>query len=284
LALDKTGITDVVEIARCEAAKIRCGSQSGSIKVEFWSRFSSSRRKMWSSVTAAGTENGPAPPSRSKHSATLLAGHVYLLGGRNGNLPLKDLWRYSLGEFACQSLARIVQMRNAQFALIFRIFICREKNNSHNYRARQSISCGLARARARLRASFLTSTPHRIRRRAPMERGVRAGIWTGFSLINNAPLLKPTYNDANPRGDATHTIAWWFPRRSDTWINCTRRNRRAYVSDRERFSFGVSLASSVSSAESPERSNHDASRCARALDQRSESIHSRSTFGRDYKG
>lgn len=53
---------------------------------------------MWSSVTAAGTENGPAPPSRSKHSATLLAGHVYLLGGRNGNLPLKDLWRYSLGK------------------------------------------------------------------------------------------------------------------------------------------------------------------------------------------
>lgn len=53
---------------------------------------------MWSSVTAAGTENGPAPPSRSKHSATLLGGHVYLLGGRNGNLPLKDLWRYSLGK------------------------------------------------------------------------------------------------------------------------------------------------------------------------------------------
>lgn len=57
------------------------------------------RKKMWSSVTAAGTENGPAPPSRSKHSATLLAGHVYLLGGRNGNLPLKDLWRYSLGKW-----------------------------------------------------------------------------------------------------------------------------------------------------------------------------------------
>lgn len=57
---------------------------------------------MWSSVTAAGVENGPAPPSRSKHSATLLGGHVYLLGGRNGNLPLKDLWRYSLGKF-CHS-------------------------------------------------------------------------------------------------------------------------------------------------------------------------------------
>lgn len=60
--------------------------------------FKREKKRMWSSVTAAGIENGPAPPSRSKHSATLLAGHVYLLGGRNGNLPLKDLWRYSLGE------------------------------------------------------------------------------------------------------------------------------------------------------------------------------------------
>ncbi|XP_034949658.1 tip elongation aberrant protein 1-like isoform X2 [Chelonus insularis] len=59
---------------------------------------------MWSSVTAAGTENGPAPPSRSKHSATLLGGHVYLLGGRNGNLPLKDLWRYSLAESRWEEL------------------------------------------------------------------------------------------------------------------------------------------------------------------------------------
>ena len=54
-------------------------------------------RGMWSAVTP--TPDGPAPSSRSKHSATLLAGHVYLLGGRNGNLPLKDLWRYSLGEY-----------------------------------------------------------------------------------------------------------------------------------------------------------------------------------------
>ncbi|XP_016919937.2 uncharacterized protein LOC108002656 isoform X1 [Apis cerana] len=59
---------------------------------------------MWSSVTAAGTENGPAPPSRSKHSATLLSGHVYLLGGRNGNLPLKDLWRYSLADSKWEEL------------------------------------------------------------------------------------------------------------------------------------------------------------------------------------
>lgn len=60
--------------------------------------------KMWSSVTAAGSENGPAPPSRSKHSATLLSGHVYLLGGRNGNLPLKDLWRYSLADSKWEEL------------------------------------------------------------------------------------------------------------------------------------------------------------------------------------
>lgn len=66
--------------------------------LSFFPSLSRFRKKMWSSVTAAGTENGPAPPSRSKHSATLLAGHVYLLGGRNGNLPLKDIWRYSLGK------------------------------------------------------------------------------------------------------------------------------------------------------------------------------------------
>ncbi|XP_049859613.1 uncharacterized protein LOC126354200 isoform X2 [Schistocerca gregaria] len=51
---------------------------------------------MWSAVTAAA--DGSAPASRAKHSATLLGAHVYLLGGRNGNLPLKDLWRYSLAE------------------------------------------------------------------------------------------------------------------------------------------------------------------------------------------
>ncbi|GLH13366.1 Uncharacterized protein GBIM_17954, partial [Gryllus bimaculatus] len=49
---------------------------------------------MWTAV--APPADGSAPASRAKHSATLLGGHVYLLGGRNGNLPLKDLWRYSL--------------------------------------------------------------------------------------------------------------------------------------------------------------------------------------------
>lgn len=52
---------------------------------------------MWSAVTPDDI-NGPAPSARSKHSATLLAGNVYLLGGRNGNVPLKDFWKYNLGK------------------------------------------------------------------------------------------------------------------------------------------------------------------------------------------
>ncbi|KAG8300559.1 hypothetical protein J6590_073411 [Homalodisca vitripennis] len=52
--------------------------------------------RMWSAVPLS--PGGTTPPSRSKHSATLLGSYVYLLGGRNGNLPLKDLWRYSLEE------------------------------------------------------------------------------------------------------------------------------------------------------------------------------------------
>lgn len=42
---------------------------------------------------------GAAPSARAKHSATVLGEHVYVLGGRNGNLPLKDFWKYNLGKF-----------------------------------------------------------------------------------------------------------------------------------------------------------------------------------------
>ncbi|KAL0268994.1 UNVERIFIED_CONTAM: hypothetical protein PYX00_010748 [Menopon gallinae] len=51
---------------------------------------------MWTSLS--GSPEEPAPCSRTKHSATLLGSHVYLFGGRNGNLPLKDLWKYHLVE------------------------------------------------------------------------------------------------------------------------------------------------------------------------------------------
>ena len=40
------------------------------------------------------------PVSRCKHAATLHGQHVYLLGGRNGNLALKDFWRYHIGRRA----------------------------------------------------------------------------------------------------------------------------------------------------------------------------------------
>jgi hypothetical protein len=52
---------------------------------------------MWSTVTPQPLD-AAAPSSRAKHSATLLGGHLYLLGGRNGNVGLKDFWRYSIGE------------------------------------------------------------------------------------------------------------------------------------------------------------------------------------------
>ena len=53
--------------------------------------------KMWTSVVASEIDSA-VPSARSKHSATLVGEHVYLLGGRNGNLPMKDFWKYNLGE------------------------------------------------------------------------------------------------------------------------------------------------------------------------------------------
>ncbi|XP_057660577.1 uncharacterized protein LOC130896456 [Diorhabda carinulata] len=50
---------------------------------------------MWSSV-APDNVKSPAPSARSKHSSTLIGEYVYILGGRNGNLPTKDFWKYNL--------------------------------------------------------------------------------------------------------------------------------------------------------------------------------------------
>ena len=38
------------------------------------------------------------PGSRSKQASILHGQYLYLLGGRNGNVPLKDFWRYNIGE------------------------------------------------------------------------------------------------------------------------------------------------------------------------------------------
>ncbi|KAH9635508.1 hypothetical protein HF086_015001 [Spodoptera exigua] len=40
--------------------------------------------EMWSSVESGGSNGRAAPCARGKHSATLLGGHVYVLGGRGG--------------------------------------------------------------------------------------------------------------------------------------------------------------------------------------------------------
>ncbi|XP_026739109.1 uncharacterized protein LOC113501976 [Trichoplusia ni] len=54
--------------------------------------------EMWSSVESGGSSGRAVPCARGKHSATLLGGHVYVLGGRGagGSVPLRDFWRYSL--------------------------------------------------------------------------------------------------------------------------------------------------------------------------------------------
>jgi len=51
---------------------------------------------MWTSLS--DSEDASAPCTRTKHSATLLNGNVYVLGGRNGNVPLKDFWKYNIGK------------------------------------------------------------------------------------------------------------------------------------------------------------------------------------------
>ncbi|XP_059050179.1 leucine-zipper-like transcriptional regulator 1 [Achroia grisella] len=54
--------------------------------------------EMWSYVDSGAAELQAAPCSRGKHSATLLGGYVYVLGGRGagGSVPLRDFWRYCL--------------------------------------------------------------------------------------------------------------------------------------------------------------------------------------------
>ena len=42
------------------------------------------------------------PGSRSKHASILHGQYLYLLGGRNGNVPLKDFWRYNIGELGVE--------------------------------------------------------------------------------------------------------------------------------------------------------------------------------------
>lgn len=59
--------------------------------------------QMWSPVTPKNDGSEKTPTARSKHSVTLHGDHLYLIAGRNGNIPLKDIWRYSLSKSHCLS-------------------------------------------------------------------------------------------------------------------------------------------------------------------------------------
>lgn len=52
---------------------------------------------MWTSVVPSSPD-AKVPSSRSKHASVLHGQHLYLLGGRNGNVPLKDFWKYHIGK------------------------------------------------------------------------------------------------------------------------------------------------------------------------------------------
>lgn len=51
---------------------------------------------MWTRVPSP--PEAKIPTSRSKHASILHGQCLYLLGGRNGNVPLKDFWRYNIAK------------------------------------------------------------------------------------------------------------------------------------------------------------------------------------------
>ena len=51
-------------------------------------------------VSPAEVPQNKIPSSRCKHATVLHGQYLYLLGGRNSNIPLKDFWRYCIGENA----------------------------------------------------------------------------------------------------------------------------------------------------------------------------------------
>lgn len=53
---------------------------------------------VWHLKSSSGASVGPVPRSRCKHAACLYDGHAYIYGGKDGNVPLKDLWRFNLSK------------------------------------------------------------------------------------------------------------------------------------------------------------------------------------------
>lgn len=90
--LSRPQITPVFLFQIDWSKKERKAAESGAQgRVESWCE------RMWKCVALEDIK-GPAPSARSKHSATLVGEHLYLLGGRNGNLPLKDFWKHHLSK------------------------------------------------------------------------------------------------------------------------------------------------------------------------------------------
>ena len=58
---------------------------------------------MWSPVVSPpDVPEDKIPVSRCKHATVLHGQCLYLLGGRNGNLPMKDFWKYCIGKIFAQ--------------------------------------------------------------------------------------------------------------------------------------------------------------------------------------
>ena len=68
--------------------------------VNEWTMWNSIVNHCSTSTTLNGGGGAAAPSTRCKHAVCLdgVNHRVYLLGGRNGNIPLKDFWTFSLGK------------------------------------------------------------------------------------------------------------------------------------------------------------------------------------------
>ena len=70
-------------------------------------------------ISPADVPESKVPSSRSKHATVLHGQYLYLLGGRNGNVPLKDFWRYCIGK-----LSTFIYVKYNLLSFDQRVFSC----------------------------------------------------------------------------------------------------------------------------------------------------------------
>ena len=79
---------------------------------------------MWSPVVSPpDVPEDKVPVSRSKHATVLHGQCLYLLGGRNGNLPMKDFWKYCIGKNFSKYL-RMLNTAITELESIFSFYLC----------------------------------------------------------------------------------------------------------------------------------------------------------------